>query len=78
MNNSLRGAIKSRMMWLGLLSLLFGAAYNTLPQIQQLLPKADLSWLISAIGGVTMVLRWLTTDSLEDKGNANIVRSDTQ
>ncbi len=67
MNRKLRGALRSRTMWLGLALTLAGAAQAHLYVFQAYLTPQGQGWLTMAAGVAVAALRWATTLPLDDK-----------
>ena len=61
------GAMRSRTMWFSFLLVILGALYDNFSYIQSLLDPNVYGVLIICIGISVAVLRFVTTDSLEDR-----------
>lgn len=68
MNQKVRGAIRSRFMWVGTLYALAGAVEYKLGVLKPFLAPEDYALITFFTGVLIQVLRWDTTHSLEDKG----------
>lgn len=67
MRRSMRGAMRSKTMWLALGVAILGAAYDNFNYVQNILDPRWYGVLLMAIGVAVAVLRVLTTMPLDDK-----------
>lgn len=61
------GAAKSKTMWFSGALVVFGAVQVGLPELREHISGLYFGIFNMAIGVVTAFLRWITTNSLEDK-----------
>ena len=67
MRRVMRGAMRSKTMWIGLALAVFGALYDNFSYIQNIIDPRYYGILLIVIGVIVAVLRVLTTLPLEDK-----------
>lgn len=67
MNDSLRGAIRSKMIWLGLALTVFGFLQTQSEVLAKVIPEEWLGVVNMLFGLAVVVLRFLTTDALAEK-----------
>ena len=67
MSPKLRGALRSKTVWLGLLLGLTGIVQANEAVFQQYLTPEAQGWFTVAVGGVVVLLRFLTTLPLDEK-----------
>ena len=67
MNDSLRGAIRSKMIWLGLALTVFGFMQTQSEVLAKVVPEEWMGVVNMLFGLAVVVLRFLTTDALSDK-----------
>ena len=67
MKRAARGAMHSKTMWFSLALVILGALYDNFSYIQSLLDPRLYGILLICIGLAVAVLRYLTTQSLDDK-----------
>ena len=67
MRRSARGAMHSKTMWFSLALVILGALYDNFSYIQGILDPRLYGVLLICIGLAVAVLRYLTTQSLDDK-----------
>ena len=67
MRRKARGAMHSRTMWFSLALVVLGALYDNFSYVQNLLDPRLYGVLLIGIGISVAVLRFITTDSLEDR-----------
>jgi hypothetical protein len=67
MMNKLIGAARSKTMWFSLLLVIFGVVEVNLSLFQALIPPQYWGIVVTVIGVITAVLRWITTTSIDDK-----------
>lgn len=66
-DDKIKGALRSKMMMLGIATTLLGAAFEFLPNVQELIGPKYYGVVLMAVGVGVKVLRWVTTQPLEDK-----------
>ena len=67
MNDSLRGAIRSKMIWIGLALTVFGFLQTQSEVLSRVVPEDWMGVVNMLFGLAVVVLRFLTTDALSDK-----------
>ena len=67
MNRRTKGAMRSKTMWFSLALVILGALYDNFSYIQGLLDPRLYGVLLICIGLAVAVLRFVTTQSLDDK-----------
>lgn len=67
MKRRAQGAMRSRTMWFSLALVILGALYDNFNYIEQLIDPRVYGILLICIGVAVAVLRFITTDSLEDR-----------
>ena len=67
MRRSMRGAMRSKTMWLAIAVAILGAAYDNFSYVQNILDPRWYGVLLMAIGVAVAVLRVLTTLPLDDR-----------
>ena len=67
MRRAARGAMHSKTMWFSLALVILGALYDNFSYIQSLLDPRLYGILLICIGVAVAVLRFVTTQSLDDK-----------
>lgn len=67
MRRAMRGAMRSKTMWLALALAVFGALYDNFSYIQNIIDPRFYGVLLIAIGIIVAILRVLTTIPLKDK-----------
>lgn len=70
MNPTLAGSIKSKLMWLGLAISSFGYLQANLQALAPFIPEKYFGLVNMALGGLVMLARYFTTESLADKGTS--------
>lgn len=68
MNPTLKGSLKSKLMWLGLTIGVCGYVQANLQTLAPFIPQKYFGLVGMALGGLVMLARYFTTESLEDKG----------
>lgn len=68
MNPTLKGSLKSKLMWLGLAISICGYVQANLQTLAPFIPPKYFGLVGMALGGLVMLARYFTTESLEDKG----------
>lgn len=68
MNATTRGAIRSKLMWLGLITTVLGALQANAQAIAPFIPEKYFGLANMLVGVAIMVARFLTTETLADKG----------
>jgi hypothetical protein len=67
MRRRAKGAMHSRTMWFSLALVILGALYDNFSYVQNLIDPRVYGVLLIAIGIAVAVLRFVTTDSLEER-----------
>ena len=67
MRRKARGMMHSRTMWFSLALVILGALYDNFSYIEQLISPRLYGILLISVGVVVAVLRFITTQPLEDK-----------
>ena len=67
MKRKARGMMHSRTMWFSLLLVILGALYDNFSYIEQLINPRLYGILLISIGVAVAVLRFVTTQSLDDR-----------
>lgn len=67
MRRAMRGAMRSKTMWLALALAVFGALYDNFNYIQNIIDPRFYGILLISIGVIVAVLRVLTTLPLDEK-----------
>ena len=67
MNDTLRGALRSKTIWLNVALAVFGALAAASPQLIELLGPKWTAGILLVAGVANMVLRYLTTVPLDQK-----------
>ena len=67
MRRKARGMMHSRTMWFSLLLVILGALYDNFSYIEQLIDPRLYGILLISIGIIVAVLRFVTTQSLDDR-----------
>lgn len=67
MSESLKGAIRSRMVWLGLALAVFGFLQTNSGPLQAWIPPKVMGLLDMGFGLAVVVLRFMTTEAIRDK-----------
>lgn len=67
MMEKLFGAARSKTMWFSLLLVIFGVLEANLALFQSVIPPQYWGLVVTGIGIVTAVLRWITTAGLDRK-----------
>ena len=68
MNPILRGSVKSKLMWLGLIVGVGGYLQLNLKTLAPFIPSQYFGLIDITLGGAVMIARFFTTESLADKG----------
>lgn len=64
-----RGALRSKTVWFGTALAVLGFVQQSLPDMQAQIPEQLYGWVAMAIGAVVVGLRYVTGETLEDKGD---------
>lgn len=67
MKRSMRGAMRSKTMWLAIAVAILGAAYDNFSYVQNIIDPKFYGILLIVIGAAVAVLRVLTTLPLDEK-----------
>jgi len=67
MRRKLHGAMRSRLMWLGLITTILGVVYDNFREVQNIIKPEYFGPILIFIGVVTQVFRFFTTLPLDDK-----------
>ena len=67
MNRKLKGAMKSKSMWLGFVTTVLGAAYETIPEVRSLIQPKYFGPLLMILGISYQAFRYITNQALEEK-----------
>ena len=67
MRRKARGMMHSRTMWFSLALVILGALYDNFSYIEQLIDPRLYGILLISIGIIVAVLRFITTQSLDDR-----------
>jgi hypothetical protein len=65
--DKLKGTIKSRTMYFGFALVVFGILQDNIQWVSTLVPPNHVGSLVTGIGLIVGILRWVTTDALADK-----------
>lgn len=63
----IKGAMHSKTMWFSLAMVVFGSIYENLPAVQSIIDPKYYGVMLIAIGVICAVLRFVTTQPLEDR-----------
>jgi len=63
----IKGAQKSKMMWLGALTVALGFLWETLPSVKDVIPLEWFPLISIGVGAAVMGLRWITEEGLHEK-----------
>jgi hypothetical protein len=69
MNDSVKGAAQSKMVWLGMALAVFGFMQSQSAALQAFIPEKYLGLVNMVFGLAVVVLRFYTTTSLAEKAN---------
>ena len=67
MKRSVRGAMHSKTMWLSLALVIVGAVYDNFSYLQNIIDPKLYGVVLIGVGVLVAVLRFITTQPLEDK-----------
>jgi hypothetical protein len=68
MNPTVKGSLKSKLMWLGAAVSVMGYIQANIQLISNFIPQEYIGAANMALGLAIMIARYFTTESLEDKG----------
>lgn len=68
MINTVKGATKSRLVWLGVVLVFLGTMMSTVDAWKHLIPAEYQGLFISIVGAIVVALRAVTTQPLSEKG----------
>ena len=67
MRRAMRGAMRSKTMWLGLALTILGVVYDNFSYVENIIDPRFYGILLIAIGIVVAILRFITTMPLDEK-----------